>query len=251
METNALVNKETAIQQVSEPTTPAHLLELAVSNNLDVEKLEKLMQLQRSWEADQARKAFFEALNEFQANAPEIRKGKSVAFETKTGGKTEYKYAPLADVVRQIKDTCRECGLSYRWEIQDTKDEIKVTCLVTHTAGHTERTTMTASPDTSGSKNSIQARGSAIEYLKRYTLIGALGLSTSDTDIDGVGIELTLDELHNVYMGLYNEIIVLDKGFYDKGNPDNWRGERTTGLYKAAIGKARQLLVSLKAKGHD
>lgn len=250
METN-LVNKDTAIQQVSEPTTPAHLLELAVSNNLDVEKLEKLMQLQKAWEADQARKAFFEALNEFQANAPEIRKGKSVAFETKTGGKTEYKYAPLADVVRQIKDTCRECGLSYRWEIQDTKDEIKVTCLVTHTAGHTERTTMTASPDTSGSKNSIQARGSAIEYLKRYTLIGALGLSTSDTDTDGVGIELTLDELHNVYMGLYNEIIVLDNGFYDKGNPDNWRGERTTGLYKAAIGKARQLLVSLKAKGHD
>lgn len=249
METN-LVNKDTAIQQV-EPTTPAQLLELAVSNNLDVEKLEKLMQLQRSWEADQARKAFFEALNEFQANAPEIRKGKSVAFETKTGGKTEYKYAPLADVVRQIKDTCRECGLSYRWEIQDSKEEIKVTCLVTHTAGHTERTTMTASPDTSGSKNSIQARGSAIEYLKRYTLIGALGLSTADTDTDGVGIELTLDELHNVYMGLYNEIIVLDKGFYEKGNPDNWRGERTTGLYKAAIGKARQLLVSLKAKGHD
>lgn len=245
METN-LVNKDTAIQQVSEPTTPAHLLELAVSNNLDVEKLEKLMQLQKAWEADQARKAFFESLNEFQAKAPEIRKVKAVKFN-----QTEYKYAPLADVVRQIKDTCRECGLSYRWEIQDTKEEIKVTCLVTHTAGHTERTTMTVNPDASGSKNAIQARGSAIEYAKRYTLIGSLGLSTADTDTDGVGIELTLDELHNVYMGLYNEIIALDKGFYDKGNPDNWRGERTTGLYKAAIGKARQLLVSLKAKGHD
>jgi hypothetical protein len=234
-----------------EPATPAHLLQLAVSNNLDVEKLEKLMQLQRSWEADQARKAFFEALNEFQAKAPEIRKVKSVAFETKTGGKTEYKYAPLADVVRQIKDTCRECGISYRWEIQDTKEEIKVTCLVTHSAGHTERTTMTVNPDASGSKNAIQARGSAIEYAKRYTLIGSLGLSTADTDTDGVGIELTLDELHNVYMGLYNEIVLVDKSFYDRGNPDNWKGERTAGLYKAAIGKARQLLVSLKAKGHD
>lgn len=247
MSTEITNMKDTAIQQVSEPTTPAHLLELAVSNNLDVEKLEKLMQLQRSWEADQARKAFFEALNEFQANAPEIRKGKSVAFETKTGGKTEYKYAPLADIVRQIKDTCRECGLSYRWEIQDTKEEIKVTCLVTHTAGHTERTTMTVNPDASGSKNAIQARGSAIQYAKRYTLIGALGLSTADSDLDGAMVELTLDEMHEVYMKYYNRLIQIDSK-YTAWDVSNWKQEPNGKLYAKAIAEIKKKLTEV---GHE
>jgi hypothetical protein len=237
--------KDTAVQQVSEPVSPAHLLEIAINKDLDVGKLKELMSLQKEWQADQSRKAFFEALNEFQAKAPEIRKVKSVAFETKTGGKTEYKYAPLADIVRQIKDTCRECGLSYRWEIQDTKEEIKVTCLVTHTAGHTERTTMTVNPDASGSKNAIQARGSAIEYAKRYTLIGSLGLSTADSDVDGAMVELTADELHGVYMNLYKDLLQID-GKFSTWHPDNWKQEPNSKLYAKAIGEIKKKLDELQ-----
>ena len=44
---------------------------------------------------------------------------------------------------------------------------------------------MTAPADTSGSKNAIQARGSTVTYLQRYTLLGALGLVTGDEDTDG------------------------------------------------------------------
>jgi hypothetical protein len=243
METTNLVNKDTAVQQVSEPVSPAYLLEMAVNANLDVEKLEKLMSLQKEWQADLARKAFFEALNDFQANVPEIRKVKTVSFGN---NKTEYKYAPLADIVRQIKDTCRECGLSYRWEIQDTKEEIKVTCLVTHTAGHTERTTMTVNPDASGSKNAIQARGSAIEYAKRYTLIGSLGLSTADTDVDGAMVELTIDEMHAVYMKLYNQLIQIDSK-YSAWDVCNWKQEPNGKLYAKAIGEIKKKLNELGA----
>lgn len=233
--------KETAIQQVSEPVSPAYLLEKAVNANLDVEKLEKLMFLQKEWQADQARKAFFESLNEFQSKVPEIRKVKTVSFGN---NKTEYKYAPLADIVRQIKDTCRECGISYRWEIQDTKDEIKVTCLVTHSAGHTEMTTMTVNPDASGSKNAIQARGSAIEYAKRYTLIGSLGLSTADSDVDGAMVELTADELHGVYMNLYKELIRIDAK-YSTWDVCNWKQEPNSKLYAKAIGEIKKKLNEL------
>jgi hypothetical protein len=236
-----------AIQKL-EPGNPGHLLEMAINKDLDIEKLTKLMELQRTWQSDQARKAFFSALNEFQANVPEIRKAKKVGFETKTGGRTDYNYAPLADIVRQIKDTCKECGLSYRWEIQDTKEELKVTCKVTHLDGHTEETTMLASPDTSGSKNPIQARGSAIEYLKRYTLIGALGLSTADTDIDGQLPEIDIDILHKQYMSLYDKLVSMDKGYSTKAHPDNWKGERTQKIYIAAIGQARKLIASMEGQ---
>ena len=46
---------------------------------------------------------------------------------------------------------------------------------------------MTADKDTSGNKNSIQSIGSTRTYLQRYTLIGALGLSTAEDDTDGHG----------------------------------------------------------------
>ena len=76
-----------------------------------------------------------------------------------------------------------ECELSYRWEFQDIEDKIKCTCIVTHSMGHSENTTMTAGKDTTGNKNDIQSIGSTRTYLQRYTLIGALGLSTADQDM--------------------------------------------------------------------
>lgn len=229
-----------------EPTTPTQLIELAISHNLDVEKLSRLMELQKQWQADQARKAFFGALSEFQYSVPELRKTKKVTFETQKG-KTEYSYAPLADITRQIKDTAKESGLSYRWEIQDTATEIKVTCLVTHIDGHTESTTMLASPDTTGSKNTIQARGSAIEYLKRYTLIGALGLSTADSDVDGTMPQVDMDILHAQYMSEYNKLIQINSS-YTRWHPDSWKSERTPKVYIKAISSIRQELVKLTPK---
>jgi hypothetical protein len=50
--------------------------------------------------------------------------------------------------------------------------------------GHKIETSIEAGSDTSGSKNAIQAIGSTISYLKRYTLENVLGLS-ADEDNDG------------------------------------------------------------------
>lgn len=229
-----------------EPTTPDKLLEMAVNSNLDIDKLGKLMELKKQWDADQARRSFFNALNEFQYKVPELRKDKKVSFKTQNG-QTEYNYATLASITRQLKETCKEFGLSYRWEITDTKEEIKVTCIITHLDGHSEQTTMTASPDTSGSKNPIQARGSAIEYMKRYTLIGALGLSTADSDIDGEVPLVSVDLLHQQYMEHYNDLIQIDSKF-SKWHPDNFKSEKTARLYVKAIGAIRQELAKVTGK---
>ena len=225
-----------------EQLNPAQLLTMAVDKDLDVSKLERLLEMKKAWDTDQARKAFFIALAKFQSEIPEIRKSKSVAFN-----EVKYNYAPLSDVVRQIKDTCRDCGLSYRWEINDTKEEIKVTCLVTHIDGHSEQTTMTATPDDSGKKNKIQQRGSAIEYLKRYTLIGALGLSTTDSDVDGYTPEISLDILHAEFMKHYNQLIQMDSTMA-KIHPDNWRSEPSQRLYLEAIKKIRKILIDKTPK---
>ena len=51
--------------------------------------------------------------------------------------------------------------------------------------GHSEETTLKAPPDTSGSKNSIQAIGSTVTYLERYTLLAATGMAAAGMDNDG------------------------------------------------------------------
>lgn len=211
---------------------------------MTVEALEKLMGLQERWEANQARKLFFEAFTSFQSESPDLRKTKSVSFGE---NKASYAYAPLADIARQVGPVLKKFALSYRWEIQDDEKVIKVTCLVSHIDGHTEKTTMQASPDTTGSKNAIQARGSAIEYMKRYTLVGALGLTTADSDIDGRLPNVDIDKLHREFMEVYNEIIQLDAS-YSKANPDNWKVDRTAKAYVTATSKLRKELFDLKQK---
>ncbi len=239
-------NDAVAIQ----PATPSELLALAVSKDLDIDKLAKLMELQEAWNKEQARKAFFSALSDFQLACPDIRKSKRVHFETRSGPPTEYYFAPLADIDRQIKQPLKDCGLTKRWEIEDDKEVIKVTCIITHLDGHSERTSMTATADNSGGKNAIQARASAIQYMQRYTLTNALGITTADTDMDGRLRELDIDKLHKQYMELFNQIVLLDESFRSPGDPDNWQAERTPGLYVKAIGRARQVLAKL-SKSHD
>lgn len=225
-------------------TTPDQLLALAVNNNLDIEKLERLLAMKERWDKVQAEKAFTQALTDFQEECPDLRKTKKVSFDTRTG-QTEYHFAPLGDIDRQIKPLLKKHGFSKTWKINDAAGKIKVACIIKHVAGHSETTEMEADADTSGSKNPIQAKGSTVEYLKRYTLIGALGLTTADQDIDGRLPELDIDKLHKEYMRIYGDIIQIDSNYSTKMNPDNWGGEVTAEIYVKAIGKARQILAQL------
>jgi hypothetical protein len=239
METQALTEQENHTQVAT--TTPDQLLALAVNNNLDIDKLERLLAMKERWDKVQAEKAFTEALSAFQEECPDLRKTKRVFFETSKGS-TEYHFAPLGDIDRQIKPIMKKHGFSKSWKIQDANGKIKVSCTIKHIGGHSETTEMEADADMSGSKNAIQAKGSAVEYLKRYTLTGALGITTADQDIDGRLPELDVDKLHKQYMQIYNQIIQKDASWSSKMHPDNWAGDITAEIYVKAIGKARQIL---------
>lgn len=239
--------KELALTDQAE--TPKNLIALGIEKGIGIEELGKLMEMQERWEARQAKKAYLEAFTKFQSNVPEIRKTKAVRYK-ETDVKPTYLYATLADIVRQLRDVLEQNGLTYRWEIQDDlKESIKVTCIVSHREGHSEKTTMSGSPDGSGGKNAIQARGSAIEYMKRYTLIGALGLATTDTDSDGRNPDdRSVDDLHKEYMATYNDLILLRPDVASKYLPDNWKGERNAVNYKKAIGDIRRMLHEAQQK---
>jgi ERF superfamily len=165
------------------PITPMQMLEAAVARGTDIEQLTKLMDLQDRWEKNEARKAFVTAMTQFKANPPEILKSKHVSFET-SKGTTEYKHATLADVCEAAIRGLALVGISHRWDVRQEGDRITVTCVLTHEQGHSESVPLTASADSSGGKNAIQAVASAVTYLQRYTLLSATGLASKDMQED-------------------------------------------------------------------
>ncbi len=177
----------TAVAQLELPSvptalaTPMRMLEIAVQNNADIDKLRQLMDLADRWEKNEARKAFVEAMTMFKSEPIHILKSKKVDIQ----GGAKFKHATLADVVDGVVSTLSKYGLSHTWITEQVERQIKVICVITHKQGHSERTELVAPPDDSGKKNGIQQVGSTITYLQRYTLMAACGLAAKDMDDDG------------------------------------------------------------------
>jgi len=167
--------------------SPANLISMAIEKGASIEQLEKLLALKERWDAAQANKSFLSSMSNFQKDVPAIQKKKQVGYTSKAGVLVGYKYAELGEIDESIKASMAANGLSKRWEINEDGEKLICTCIISHVDGHTERTTMSSIKDASGGKNEIQSRASAISYLQRYTLIGALGLTTASEDNDGDG----------------------------------------------------------------
>jgi hypothetical protein len=162
--------------------TPMEMLDRAVANGSSVETLTQLMVLQERYEANQARKAFDEAMAVAKAKMPAIIKTKKVDFTT-SKGRTNYQYEDLASIMNQIGPVLSANGLSVRYRTQAEPNlPISVTCIISHRLGHSEENTLMAGRDDSGNKNSIQQIGSTVTYLQRYTLKAALGLAAAADD---------------------------------------------------------------------
>ena len=163
--------------------TPSQLLQMAVAQGADLDKLERIMALQERWEASEAKKAFNIAFAAFKAEAVQIIK----RTETKAGPLAGRVYADLNDVVKAATPALSKHGLSSSWKLtKDDKDWIEVTCFLKHVAGHEESVSMGGPPDSGGEKNALQARASTKSYLERYTLKAITGLSESGDDTDGI-----------------------------------------------------------------
>jgi hypothetical protein len=180
--TDVVIASTSAVAVTPRPSaTPMELIDRALSSGADVETLGKLMDLQERWERSQGRKTFDTAMSRAKSSIPPIRKNRSVGYATKGAGKVGYKHEDMAEIARTIDPILAKEGLSYRFRTSQS-EKIQVTCVITHRDGHYEETSLSCGPDVTGNKNPIQAIGSTVTYLQRYTLKSALGLSASSDD---------------------------------------------------------------------
>jgi hypothetical protein len=156
------------------------LLQMAMSQNADLDRMQRLMEMQFQWEAKQAEKAFVQAMSDFKKEAIVITKDK----ENKQYGS---RYTSIGNLVNTVTPLLGKHGLSAEWELDQTT-EIRVGCTITHALGHKGQTKwMTVPKDTSGAKNPLQQIKSSITYAKIAVFELATGLASRDGNVDDDG----------------------------------------------------------------
>jgi len=165
------------------------MVQAVMDGKMTPDVLQQMLDVQKDYEKNEAEKAFHRALAEFKTNEIRLEKDKLVSFDTQKG-RTEYRHTTLGAALSVINPILSQYGLSLSWETkQETQSggEITVTCVLSHSMGASKETALSAAPDASGGKNSIQAIASTVSYLERYTAFALVGLASMDQDDDGNG----------------------------------------------------------------
>jgi hypothetical protein len=167
---------------------------LILNPDADLDKLERMLAMKERIEAQQAKTSFARDLSAARATVPPIIKDACVDF-THNGKRTFYQHETLAGIAKIIDPILSRHGLSYRFRTDQGNGGVRVTCVIQHSDGHSEETSLVVAPDQSGNKNGFQAVGSAVTYLQRYTLKAALGLSAEvDDDAQSASSPTTEDK---------------------------------------------------------
>lgn len=176
-----LVQREAPV--VTDSTAIIQVIERAASNPaVDIDKMERLLQMQERILERNAKIAFNSAFAEMQAELPVItEKG-----EIKVNGQVRSKYARFEDINEICRPILHKHGFSVNFKVQTSAAETTVRAILRHKDGHEEAgDPITLKADTSGAKNDVQSIGSSVSYAKRYAMQAALNITSRGEDDDG------------------------------------------------------------------
>jgi hypothetical protein len=138
--------------------------------------------MRRELKAEMAKEHFDKAMALFQQECPVIKKTKKVHTNA---GTVAYSYAPLEDIVSQVKRYIAKHGFSYATHTETGPETVKATCIVKHKSGHSESSSMEVPLGTRTSvMSATQVVAAALTYAKRYAFCNTFGILTGDEDTD-------------------------------------------------------------------
>lgn len=113
-------------------------------------------------------KNIYQALSDFQAKCPLIKKDASNPF-------FKSKYAPLDSILPIVLPLLKECGLV----VSQIPNETTLKTIIAHIESGE---VLEGNADLILDKQNPQGHGSAITYMRRYALVSMLGLNTEEDD---------------------------------------------------------------------
>jgi hypothetical protein len=180
---NAVVKHDAPMAIISDTSAILAVIARAASDQaVDIDKMERLLQMQERVLARGAEAEFSTALAAMQPSLPSIDEKGSIKNRD---GQVQSTYALWEDINDAIKPMLSEHGFALSFRVAEREGKTIVTGVLSHRSGHRETTDITLPADTSGSKNAVQAIGSSISYGKRYAAGALLNFTSRGEDDDG------------------------------------------------------------------
>jgi hypothetical protein len=171
-------------QAQSESNAVIAMIERAARDpNVDIDKMQRLLDMRANETARQAKAAYAAALAEMQPKLPVI--GRRGQIKIGQDASKNPKYALWEDINDAIKPVLAAHGFALSFRTGRDGDRVTVTGILSHRDGHSEETTMVLPIDTGPGRNAVQSIGSSTSYGKRYTATALLNLTSRGEDDDG------------------------------------------------------------------
>jgi hypothetical protein len=198
-------NMSTALQQqlpgIPEPANILDIVSRAASDpNIDVSKTEKLLEMYERIAARNAEVAFNTSMRAAQEEMPKI-------LRNKENQQTNSRYADLEKVNAAIVPVYTKHGFSLSFGTADCPipGHYRVTCLVSHVAGHSRAYQADVPADLTGMKGNqnktpTHGFGSTMSYGRRYLTLLVFNVTLTNEDQDGNqgGETLTEEQIANI-----------------------------------------------------
>ena len=181
---------------------------VCMNPEMDVEKLEKMLDMQERILDKQSAQQFQEDMAAMQAELPVIEKNGEISVNNVVRSR----FAKFEDINKAVLPVLQKYGFSFTFETQQADSYVNVIGVLRHKSGHKESTALRIPLDTSGSKNAVQAVGSSVSYGKRYVMSALLNITTTDDDDDGEAAVPAIDLFaHNLAVQKHFDTIATAK----------------------------------------
>lgn len=199
-----LVKTETqAIARPSEPSLMQIIQAVAENPQIDVSRLQALLEMKERLEARDAQTQFNAAMARLSPKLPRVAKNGKIEM----GGKGAIAFARYDDVDAAIRPLEAAEGLTRSFSAEPHEKGVMLTCTIRHVAGHAEvMGKMLLPPDAGPGRNALQAIGSSHQYGRRYLTLDAYNIVTKDADDDGTSTDLISQDQADNIRALLSEI---------------------------------------------
>jgi len=189
-------NQVATIEQTDERQQFLALVErLSANKDVDVSKINAILDMQERVMNKQAEISFNQALSRLSGKLAEVRIVRTHGVSYKDV--EAFKFAPYEVIDQAIRPlyTSEGFSLSFNSETREGGGAI-ITGTLSHIDGHSRKASLPLALDISGGKNNIQAMGSTISYGKRYTMGMLLNIVTVGEDDDALSAfeKITTDQ---------------------------------------------------------
>jgi len=241
----ALATVHAADAPQSESAAIVHMIERAARDpSVDIDKMQRLLELRRSVKADEAKAAFARSMTAAQT---EMR---AVARDS-NNPQTRSRYASYLALDAALKPIYTKHGFSLTFDTGNGAPDqyVRVVCDLLHDGGHTREYHIDMPADGKGAKGGdvmtkTHAAGSAITYGQRYLLKMIFNVATGEREDDGNGASADTGVVNDKQADEIRSLLTATKSDLDRFL--KWTGAESVSDIPAS--KYADCIAMLKAK---